>query len=75
MFGDALTRMSMSKCLQTTNKFCAVVKDAVSKTEIPKDIDKLDIVAGSKENCFSVNYTNYFLPFIKLLSEYSSFNF
>ena len=75
MFGDAVTRMSMSKCLQTKSKYCAVLKEAVSKTEIPKDFDKLDIVIGSKENCFSVNYANYFSRFIKPISECSSFNF
>ena len=53
-------QMRMSKSLQTSNKFCAVFKEAASKIEIPKDFGKLDVVIGSKENCFSVNYTNYF---------------
>ena len=48
----------MNECLQTKNKFCAVLKEAVSKTEVPKDFDKLDVVIGSTENCFSVNYAN-----------------
>ena len=30
---------------------------------------------GSKENCFSVNYANYFSRLIKPLHEYYSFNF
>ena len=75
MFGDAVTQMSTSKSLQMKSKFCAVVKEAASKTEIAKTFDKLDIVIGSKENCFIVNYVNYFPRFIKRLSEYSSFNF
>ena len=74
MLGDTVKQMSMSESPQTKNKFCYVLKQAVSKTEIPKDLDKLDAVIGSKENCFSVNYANYFSCFIKLLSEYSSFS-
>ena len=64
----------MSESPQTKNKFFYVLKQAVSKTEIPKDLDKLDAVIGSKENCFIVNYANYFSCFIKLLNEYSSFS-
>ena len=75
MFHDTVKQMSMSKSFQTKNKFCPVLKKVVSKTEIPKDFDKLDVVIGSKENCFSVNYANYFSRFRKLLNEYSSFNF
>ena len=67
--------MSMSKSLQPKNKFCAIIKEATSKTEIPKDFYKLVVVIGSKENCFSVNYANYFSCLIKRLNEYYSFNF
>ena len=74
MLGDTVKQMSMSESPQTKNKFCYVLKQAVSKTEIPKDLDKLDAVIGSKENCFIVNYANYFSCFIKLLNEYSSFS-
>ena len=68
-------QMRMSKSLQTSNKFCAVVKEAAFKIETPKDFGKLDVVIGSKKNCFSVNYTNYFSRLIKSLNEYYSFNF
>ena len=34
---------------QTKNKFCAILKEAVSIIEIPKDFDKLDVVIGSKK--------------------------
>ena len=74
MLGDTVKQMSMSESHQTKNKFCYILKQAVTKTEIPKDLDKLDAVIGSKENCFSVNYANYFSCFIKLLNEYSSFS-
>ena len=67
--------MSMLKILQTKKKFSAVLKEAASKIEIPKDFDKLDVVIGSKENCFSVNYANYFSRLKKPLNEYYSFNF
>ena len=36
-------------------EFCAILKEAVSKIEIPKDFDKLDVAIDSKENRFSVN--------------------
>ena len=75
MFGDMVKQMSTSKSFPTKNKFCTILKEAVSKIEIPKDFDKLDVVIGSKENCFSVNYTNYFCLLIKPLNEYCSFNF
>ena len=47
--------MSVSKSIQTKKKFSAVLKETASKIEIPKDFDKLDVMLGSKENCFSVN--------------------
>ena len=75
MFGDPVKQMSMSKSLQTKNKSCAVLKEAVSKNEVPEDSDNLDVVIGSKESCYSVNYVNYFSRFVKHLNEYSSFNF
>ena len=50
----------MSKSFPTKNKFCAILKEAVFKIKIPKDSNKLDIVTGSIENRFSVNYANYF---------------
>ena len=65
----------MLKSLYTKNKFSAVLKEAASKIEIPKDFDKLDGVIGSKEKCFSVNYANYISRLIKPLNEYYSFNF
>ena len=55
MFSDTLKQMSISKYFQTKNKFCAVLKEAVSKIEVLKDFDKLKIVIGSKENYFSVD--------------------
>ena len=58
MFGDMGKQMSMSKSFPTKNKVCAILKEAVSKIEIPKDFDKLDVMIGSKENHFSGNYTN-----------------
>ena len=65
----------MSKSLQTKKKFCVVLKEAASKIEIPKDFDKLDVVIGSKENCFSVNCAKYFSRLIKPFKEYYSFDF
>ena len=38
--------------------FTLSTKEAVSKIEISKDFDKLDIAIGSKENYFSVSYAN-----------------
>ena len=67
--------MSMSKSLQMKKKFSAVLKEATYKIEITKDFDKLDAVRGSKENCFSVSYANYFSRLIKPFNEYYSFNF
>ena len=71
----SVKQMSMLKILQTKKKFSAVLKEAASKIEIPKDFDKLYVVIGSKENCFSVNYANYFSRLKKPLNEYYSFNF
>ena len=65
----------MLKILQTKKKFSAVLKEVASKIEIPKDFNKLYVVIGSKENCFSVNYANYFSRLRKPLNEYYSFNF
>ena len=59
-------------------KFCVALKEAVSKIEIHKDFDKLDVVIDSKENSFSVNYALIKkIPsvLIKPLNEYYSFNF
>ena len=67
--------MSMSKSFQTKKKFSAVLKEAASRIELPKDFDKLDVMRASKENCFSVNNTNYISRLIKPLNEYYSFNF
>ena len=39
----------MLKSLQTKKKFNAVLKEAASKIEIPKDFDKLDVMRGSKK--------------------------
>ena len=41
--------MSMSKSLQIKEKFCAFLKQAVSKIEIHKDFNKLDVGIGSKK--------------------------
>ena len=71
----SVKQMSMLKILQTKKKFSAVLKETASKIEIPKDFDKLDVVIVSKENCFSVNYANYFSRLKKPLNEYYSFNF
>ena len=60
MFGDMVKQMIMSKSFPTKNKFCAILKEAVFKIKILKDSNKLDIVTGSIENRFSVNYANYF---------------
>ena len=57
-FADIVKQMSMSKSFLAKIKFCPSSKEAVFKTEIPKDFDKLDIVIGSKSNHFSVNYAN-----------------
>ena len=65
----------MSKSFRTRNRFCAILEEAVSKIEIPKNFDKLDVVIGSTENHFSVNCTNYFSRLIKPLNQYCSFNF
>ena len=51
----SVRQMSMLKTLQTKKKFSAFLKEAGSKTEIPKDFDKLDVVIGLKENCFKSN--------------------
>ena len=70
--------MTLSKSLQTKMKFCVALKEAVSKIEIHKDFDKLDVVIDSKENSFSVNYALIKkIPsvLIKPLNEYYSFNF
>ena len=42
-------QVSMSKSLQTKNKFCAILKEAASKIETQKDFGKLDGVIGSKK--------------------------
>ena len=63
-------QMRISKSLQTSNKFCTVLKETASKIEISEDV-----VIGSKENCFSVNCVNYFSRLIKSLNEYYSLNF
>ena len=68
-------KMRMSKSLQTSNKFCTVLKETASKVEISKDFRKLDVVIGSKGNCFSVNCVNYFSLLIKSLNGYYSLNF
>ena len=60
MFGDTVTRMSMSKSLQTKSKFCAVLKEEVSKIEIPKDFDRFDIVIGSKKIASVLTMQNTF---------------
>ena len=44
MFGDTIKEKDMSESLQTKSKFCAILKEVVSKTEISKDFDKLDAV-------------------------------
>ena len=75
MFGDMVKQRSMSKSFRTRNRFCAILEEAVSKIEIPKNFDKLDVVIGSTENHFSVNCTNYFSRLIKPLNQYCSFNF
>ena len=75
MFGDMVKQRSMSKSFRTRDRFCAILEEAVSKIEIPKNFDKLDVVIGSKENHFSVNCTNYFSRLIKPLNKYCSFNF
>ena len=69
MFGDMVKQRSMSKSFPTRNRFCAILEEAVSKTEIPKDFDKLDVVIGSKENHFSVNCANYFSRLINPLNQ------
>ena len=66
----SVRQMSMLIVLQTKNKFSAVLKGAASKIEIPKDFDKLNVVIGSKKDCFSVNYANYFSRLKKPLNEY-----
>ena len=50
MFGDIVKQRSMSKSFRTRDRFCAILEEAVSKIEIPKNFDKLDVVIGSKEN-------------------------
>ena len=74
-FGDMIKQMSMSKSFPMKKIFCVILKEAVSKIEIPKDFEKLDVVIGSTEYRFSVNYGNYFSSLIKPLKECCSFNF
>ena len=50
--------MCRSKSFSTNNKFWVALKEAVSKIEIPKDFDKLNVMIGLKENSFSANYAN-----------------
>ena len=57
-FGDMIKQMSMSKSFPMKKNFCVILKEAVSKIEIPKDFEKLDVVIGSTEYRFSVNYGN-----------------
>ena len=71
----SVRQMSMLKILQTKKKFSGVLKEVASKIEIPKDFNKLYVVIGSTENCFSINYANYFSRLRKPLNEYYSFNF
>ena len=56
IFGDVVKQMSISKSFPTKIKFCVIHKR--SSIKIPKDFNKLDIVIISKENRFSVDYTN-----------------
>ena len=72
MFGK--TDENVEKSSNEQQILC-VVKEAAFKIETPKDFGKLDVVIGSKKNCFSDNYTNYFSRLIKSLNEYYSFNF
>ena len=45
-FGDMIKQMSMSKSFPMKKIFCVILKEAVSKIEIPKDFEKLDVVIG-----------------------------
>ena len=75
MFGNMVKQMSTSKSFATKNEFYAILKEAVSKIEITKDFDKLDVVISSKEHRWSINYANYFSRLIKPLNQYCCFNF
>ena len=50
MFGNMVKQMSTLKSFATKNEFYAILKEAVSKIEITKDFDKLDVVISSKEH-------------------------